>query len=183
MKFAFIKLSTLVCATALLAACGSGNGNSPTNATAAYIGDWATGCTASQLEQLRGIYFDYRFKATANEWQLIQSGYFDAGCTVQTQGTEEENMSIRGTITFGGTYTDIGSATTAEGLQANNLETTVTSFNNTIQENTDDSPIGSTETFVVYVDDSDVHYIDGSLIGIGETPGNLLLTLPFNKAQ
>ena len=57
---------------------------------AAFIGEWTTGCVASQLPNF-SAFLTYDFQTTATTWQFVQSAFLDESCSIQEDvilGTE-----------------------------------------------------------------------------------------------
>ena len=148
---------------------------------AAFIGEWTTGCVASQLPNF-SAFFTYDFQTTATTWQFVQSAFLDESCSIQEDvilGTETF------TTTITGTYTEGDEVTTADGLQANLLELTLETFTNTADEPGEEPDVNIGDSFdaLVFVNDANVLFLDDGLLGINEAPGTLVLTLPFNQVQ
>ncbi len=175
-------------ASYFIIACSSSSDSdsSDTNIEAArYVGNWTTGCTLSQLPQASTRYFDYSFQFTATNWQFVQGVYLDEGCTLQMTGTEDTGISESGTTTIAATYIYDGTLTTTSGLQADKLVSTITAFANTLEEPGDEpiDAIGREINTLVYVSDANILFVDGGLMGLGDDPNGLILTLPFSKSE
>ena len=149
---------------------------------AAYVGSWTTGCVASQIPGITNTFFNYTFEADTSSWEFVQSGYLDESCTIQMQDTDG-GSSERGTTTVAGTYTEVDTITTTDGLPAIRLNLTIDTFTNTLNDS-DEEPVdtvGNTFDTLIYVNDADVLFLDDSLLAINESPGTLVLTLPFDR--
>jgi len=177
-----LKTAVVVSIVFLLSACSSSDDND--SPAAPYIGLWDTGCTLSGFVQSPDIYTTRSMRFDSAEWVFTQSAFLDAGCTVQMSGTEETGTRTTFTTTVTASYTDDGSTTTtADGLEAFNLASVVTGSTTTSdsQPEEGDSPDGAMFDLLVNVTDTNVLFVDGALLGLNETPGSLLLTLPFNR--
>jgi hypothetical protein len=189
MNMSMKYLAASLVAAALLSGCGSSSdsdsNNSEMEENASYVGQWRTGCVTSDVVPAQDTFFEFQLSFDADGWQYQQDAYLDEACTMQMSGTEETGVSVRGTITSSGSFTEEEEVTTGDGLVATTLSLTVDAFSNTLDESGEEAAaaIGSMADTLVHVSDVDQLFIDGVAFGIGVDANSLLLTLPFDRVQ
>ena len=152
-----------------------------TDTPAVFIGSWRSACTVDRDDDGDFDALIYGFDFTENTYVFSFTTFLDENCTSPEAGSE-----LLSVFRFDGSYSSVGQVTTTTGLIANALVLSIDSGSlrcpdGEIKPADLSGLVDTTPQLLLFVDDSDVLFVDDLFFLATPDTNTLILDVPFQR--